>query len=740
MPEIIINGIPVNFPFEPYDVQKDYMARVIQCLQNGHNGILESPTGTGKTLSLLCSSIAWLMMCKAKTQAESLGISEDDLCKGPDRMKFLSSGFSAAGNVKVEPYAWVLFILSCVSYTICMFLIRIGGTPKIYYASRTHSQLTQAIQELKRTAYAHVRSAVLGSRDQMCIHPEVSREPTNTGKVHMCHHRVSNRTCHFFNNVEARKGDSTFKDSGPMDIEDLVKAGRKLQCCPYFMAKEIKQEADIVFMPYNYILDPKSRKANGIELENKVVILDEAHNIEKMCEESASLALSSTDLALCIDEVTKVMKEFGDLTEMSAQVFNSGEDNLKDFTMEELCILKTLFLKLEDAVDSISVKESQNNDMTGETFPGSFMVDLLAKVGITNDKKLIVIDLLDKIIQYLTTSSMAAEGGSTSFQRKGNGLQLFSDLLKVVFINTWKVSRDATRQVYVHVMVEDAKKKRKADSWAAMKAATFNPYFYLCLFRMQTLVEQHMRSLILTSGTLAPLPPLISELGIPVNVTLENPHIIESHQVWLGVVKNGPDGYPLSSAYSSRDIWQQTGVWSRIQERKPIFVEPQSREGLNSAMAEFYAKVKDPETSGACFMAVCRGKRTMSQSGQEWYNLEASRAVNQAIGRVIRHSKDFGAILLCDKRFDSPHFKNELSAWLRPHFKSFSNFGEVVRGMRSFFKNAETMVSEGLDFADHNGRAVVVTGLPFPPYKDPRVILKRSYLDEARKNRSLNED
>ena len=41
---------------------------------------------------------------------------------------------------------------------------------------------------------------------------------------------------------------------------------------------------------------------------------------------------------------------------------------------------------------------------------------------------------------------------------------------------------------------------------------------------------------------------------------------------------------------------------------QPIFVEPQSREGLNSAMAEFYAKVKDPETGGACFMAVCRGK------------------------------------------------------------------------------------------------------------------------------------
>lgn len=38
-------------------------------------------------------------------------------------------------------------------------------------------------------------------------------------------------------------------------------------------------------------------------------------------------------------------------------------------------------------------------------------------------------------------------------------------------------------------------------------------------------------------------------------------------------------------------------------------------------------------------------------SGQDWYRQQASRAVNQAIGRVIRHRHDYGAVFLCDHRW-----------------------------------------------------------------------------------------
>lgn len=51
-------------------------------------------------------------------------------------------------------------------------------------------------------------------------------------------------------------------------------------------------------------------------------------------------------------------------------------------------------------------------------------------------------------------------------------------------------------------------------------------------------------------------------------------------------------------------------------------------------------------------------------TGQSWYFQSASRAINQAIGRVIRHKNDWGAIFLLDDRFLSDNQISQLSGWL----------------------------------------------------------------------------
>lgn len=232
MSRLVIRDVPITFPFEPYGIQKDYMEKVIECLQNETYGVLESPTGTGKTLSLLCSSLAWLQQKKFELQTKNVTytpLPDEEPQRTPQ------------GNIE--------------------FGRAFTRLPTIIYTSRTHTQLSQAMQELKRTAYSDMKATVLGSRDQMCIHSEVMNETNSTLKNNMCQLKVQGKLCFYFNAVERKKVEMSMMNI--VDIEDLVKLGQKQRFCPYYMARQLKGNADIIFMPYNYLVDPRFRKSLG---------------------------------------------------------------------------------------------------------------------------------------------------------------------------------------------------------------------------------------------------------------------------------------------------------------------------------------------------------------------------------------------------------------------------------------------------------------------------------------------
>lgn len=60
-PEVVyVNGVGVKFPFKPYQqAQIPMLVKITEALNGSKNALLESPTGTGKSMSLLCASLAW---------------------------------------------------------------------------------------------------------------------------------------------------------------------------------------------------------------------------------------------------------------------------------------------------------------------------------------------------------------------------------------------------------------------------------------------------------------------------------------------------------------------------------------------------------------------------------------------------------------------------------------------------------------------------------------------------------
>jgi len=743
MVNVTINGIDIDFPFEPYQCQIQYMQKVIECLQKGKNGVLESPTGTGKTLCLLCATLAWREAYVARLQLEQVGKIESDF---KDQ---LGSHLSEVSGDLNEGGSWERGF---------------KDIPKIVYASRTHSQLSQAVNELKNTRYVP-KVCVLGSREQMCINSEVMKEESNNGKVHLCRSKVAGKNCFYYNNLEASKGTVP---SVILDIEDLVSIGTEKKFCPYYMARELRKEADLIFMPYNYVLDFKARSAHGIDLNNTVILLDEAHNVESVCESNASFDLTSFDIASCIEDSQQCIEI---LMEKEEEGFTE-EVAPGDLDKEDAALMKTLFLKLEALVCEVTLNK---NDCA--TKSASFLFNEMSKLNIHTQSRDQIIETLEKM------SGMLAGTTKKVFKGKTYALDKFASALKVMFARSGNstdnvASNDATTQkfykVHIHAEKSQSKKAGNLDAWTSNSSSSSKAgrtLSYWCFnpgLTMKELCDQGIRSLILTSGTLSPLASFKQELHIPFDVELENMHVIEPYQVFVGVIPQGPDGKKLNSSYKFRSTpeyqislgntvvnlsriipngllvffpsypvmdmviakWQECGIWNRLSVNKGLFIEPRKKAGLADAMEEYYEKINDPALKGAIFFAVCRGKvsegldfadangRGVIITGlpfppsfdprvvlkmeyleenknkdrlpsKLWYRQQASRAVNQAIGRVIRHKNDFGAIILCDERFSYSDAKAHLPVWLKNQVKSYKDFGQAQRDLVGFFRDIQ---------------------------------------------------
>ena len=492
MPLFTVNSVDVDFPFSPYRCQEDYMGHVVKALQLKQNAILESPTGTGKTLCLLCSVLAWRLTYIAKLQLE--GVAANVNIPGLDE---------AAGNNQPGD--------------------RFHAIPKIIYASRTHSQISQVVNELKNTIY-NPKVSVIGSRDQLCLHPKVMKIENSMAKIHTCRAKVKGRSCVHYTNVDKKINDAIFNEI--LDIEELVSVSKEKTMCPYYSSRELLRRADIIFMPYNYLIDSKTRERQNITLENSIVIFDEAHNIEKVCEESYSFEITSLDIANCIENcqltLQRILDEDGS-TDTSGQSVDNNE-----LTKEDVLTMKAIFLSLEREFNKLEVKGS------GSIIDKSTFKNLLMSINVNQETKGLITEVLQKMESVLSLSS--------GNKLVGNTFVVLSNFMQILHL-TLDQNESSKQQYVCYVSKEKKDPRKKGSTWVDKNIESVAPVFitklsYWCFspgLAMEEFVRSGVYSIILTSGTLSPLNSFSSELRIPFPITLQNPHVIQPEQISVQV-------------------------------------------------------------------------------------------------------------------------------------------------------------------------------------------------------------
>ena len=208
-----------------------------------------------------------------------------------------------------------------------------------------------------------------------------------------------------------------------------------------------------------------------------------------------------------------------------------------------------------------------------------------------------------------------------------------------------------------------------------------------------------------------------------------------------------PDGLvAFFSSYSFLDHvisrWQirapgmAQGIWDRLSKQKPIFRESKESVGVEDILREYSKSIDNGK--GGLLLSVIGGKMSeginfsdrlgrgvvvvglpfpniqsaewrakleyIEQStlargesrndskaaARDFYENACMRAVNQSIGRAIRHQSDFASIILLDRRYNTQRVSSKLPGWIKEGLVKDTGekpFMEVTRNLRAFFKS-----------------------------------------------------
>ncbi|PFH54360.1 hypothetical protein AMATHDRAFT_135477 [Amanita thiersii Skay4041] len=702
-----IDNLPIVFPYDRiYPEQYAYMCDLKRTLDATGHCVLEMPSGTGKTVSLLSLIVSYQQFYPTRR--------------------------------------------------------------KLVYCSRTVPEIEKALAELKRLMTYRLANAEteeqkekersytglgLTSRKNLCINPDVAKEKKGNVVDARCRDLTNSAACEkgradpgsvplceWHENLGKLEQGNQIA-SGIWTLADIIEHGREKGICPYFAVRRMMPFVDVIIYSFHYLLDPKVADQVSKELsKDAIVVFDEAHNIDNVCIESLSIDLTRPML----DSATRSIGKIG--------------ERIEEIKTTDAAKLQDEYAKLVEGLQEAAEQRDTDDFMTNPLLPD----DLLNEAVPGNIRKAEhFVAFLKWFVEYLKTRMRVLHVVAET------PLSFLQHLKDITYIERRPLRFCAER---LQSLVRTLELSRLDEHAALQKVATFatlvstyergfllilepfetdnatvpNPMFHFtCLDPSLAIkpVFERFSSVVITSGTISPLDMYPKMLQFTPVVQETYPMTLTRNSFLPLVITRGSDQVAISSRFEVRNdpavvrnfgsilveyskivpdgivaffpsylymesivaAWNDMGILNEVWKNKLIFVEtPDANE--TSIALENYRKACD-NGRGAVLLSVARGKvsegidfdhnygRAVIMFGvpyqytesrilkarleylrdayrireSEFLGFDAMRNAAQCVGRVLRGKTDWGLMVFADKRFARADKRAKLPRWINQY-------------------------------------------------------------------------
>eukprot|EP00803_Ostreobium_quekettii_P010949 evm.model.scf_201EXC.1 EVM.evm.TU.scf_201EXC.1 scf_201EXC:9634-13992(-) len=503
----------------------------------------------------------------------------------------------------------------------------------------------------------------------------------------------------------------------------------------------------IALLYLEYLFD---RRSLGIRLSQSVVIIDEAHNLVDAVNASHSACLTGEDTKVAISMITSYFDRF------SSRLSPENSNNVQELRRAGKALREAIeragdHRQIHSVDDFVCAAGLDNMNMcklvrwaheSKLAFKASRYAESLLAQNPNTMGSACRLDAIHSLCSFVTTLTNDSEDGRIVVDPKGavSGSDSCAGMLKFVLLNPAKQFEQVVQQAHAVVLA----------------SGTLSPTGLLVNQLFPRAAPESIRQFSCGHVIEANRLLVLAAAKGPGGVRLDFRHEQKGSQVMMDeagrlllnictIVPEGVIAFVPSFAYAEqlRSRWSATESLGKLSSKTRVYWEPKAATEVERVLSQYrqsvvreggrallicvvgakmseginfgdglgrcvvvmglpYPNAMDVElqermrhidaVSGAA-VGIETASTGRTATGREYYNDLCMKAVNQSIGRVIRHRDDYAAIVLADHRYVGPRGPDgaawpirKLPGWIQRSLTSVEEFGAAYSKLFQFFK------------------------------------------------------